>query len=176
MLGADIDWNDDTKTIIINNKNTNGNSTDETPSEKPDNTVDTTTYQKLPQTYETDDYRLTVTSYSSDLGEYKLSRIYFRLTDLNDNNISVSIMPSKAVISADGKEYSHYTSDVPISDQDSKLYSTVLSEKDAELSSYITLPESIKTATKIHIEIPVAVQDYKGQSIEMIPFDIDTGK
>jgi GH24 family phage-related lysozyme (muramidase) len=171
MLGADIDWNDDTKTIIINNKNTNGNSTDETPSEKPDNTVDTTTYQKLPQSYETDAYRITLTSFSTNVGEDKLSKIYLRLVN-QDTNV-VRILPSNISITADGKEYNKYLSDVYFYYQDSKLYNTYLN-KDEELNSYITLPDDIKNATKIHVEIPVAIDTYLGQTTDIVTFDIDT--
>ena len=165
MIGCDIDWDSTTKTVKVVTPKVNQN-----PSEPSD--PDQKNYKKLPQTYETEGYRLTLTSYNSNVGENKLSKIYLRLTNTGSN--VVRILPAKLVISADGKEFTKYTTDVNLYDQDSRLYSKYADE-DEELEAYITLPECIKSVSKIHIEIPVATDTYLGQTVDMVAFNIDTG-
>ena len=153
-----------TKTVkVVTLKN------DPKPSE-PD--TDKRNYKKLPQTYETEGYRLTLTSYGSNIGTDKLSKIYFRLT--NTDIDVVRILPAKITIEADDKIFKHYTTDVDFEKQDRKLYSTYISEENSEIESYIILPESIKSAEKIHVEIPVATDTYRGQTVDIVEFDIDT--
>ena len=60
-------------------------------------------------------------------------------------------------------------SDIDLSLQDRKLYTTYISEGE-ELDSYITLPEDIKNAKEIKVTIPVVTSSYKGMETETISF------
>lgn len=160
MLGCEIDWDNALKTVkIVTPKN------DPKPSD-----TDEGNYKKLPQTYESKDYRISILSYSSKLGEDKLSRLYFRLCATGDDTIRVN--PSGIAFSSNGFSYHNYSSDVNMSDQDRKLYSAY-AEEDNDLEGYLTLPEKIKDAQKIHVEIPVVKDTYRGQVTDIITFDID---
>ena len=154
MLGAQIDWNGETEEILIQ-KPVYGNETD------------ISEYKSLPQSYETTDYRLTLMSSSDNLGSDKLTRIFFRLTGFGQADYR--IQPSGIALTADGKSYTNYSSDIDLSLQDRKLYTTYISEGE-ELDSYITLPEDIKNAKEIKVTIPVVTSSYKGMETETISF------
>lgn len=153
MVGAQIDWNEQTKEILI---------------QKPVCSVpDTSEYRSLPQSYEATDYRLTLMSSSDNLGSDKLTRIFFRLTGFGQADYR--IQPSGIALTAAGKHYTNYSSDIDLSLQDQKLYTTYITEGE-DLDSYITLPEDIKKAEEIEVTIPVVTSSYNGTKTENITF------
>lgn len=173
LMGADIDWDDATKTILIDTSKLAGDNDTEKP-DTPDTGTDEETkveYKALPLSYENDDFRIIMTSYSTNVGEDKLSKVYFRIVNKNDH--VVRILPANIAITADGKEYPKYSTDVYFYYQDNKLYTQYLN-KDEELNSYVVLPDDAKNATKIKLSIPVAVEDYRGQQVQNVEFNIDT--
>lgn len=163
MLDCEVVWDDQTKTIHI----TTPSNTDEP--NTPQNPSENHNYRKLPQTYESKDYRISILSYSSKLGEDKLTRLYFRLSATGDDIVRIN--PSGISFSADEMTYSNYSSDVNMSYQDKKLYSSYAQEEN-DLEGYLTLPDNIKNASEIHVEIPVVKDTYKGQVTDIVSFDI----
>lgn len=162
MVGAGVDWDDQTKTVMITkpaSQPEEGNSST--------GTEDGRTYQKLPITKETEKYKVSVLTYSTDVKDH-FPKLGIRLEALDSTNVRIN--QAKTVYEIDGKTY-EFNESTNHNYRDEKWY-TSFAKKDSILEGYLVLPEIQGEMKNIHMTITVVLDTYEGQKSEEQTFDI----
>ncbi len=171
LLGADVDWDNDTRSVIIkqeqpsesenngNSENTenNGNNGTSTTPQIVDR-IDTTATGIVPQAVETIDYRVLAKSFSDDR-ERERSKgpaLYLQIVNKHDNE-TMALRAYKTQIVVNGEKTYNYATDV---DDDYKDKTWDREKCDMEggessnvLNGYIRLPKAVQTTDIVDVTV-----------------------
>lgn len=175
-LGAEVDWDVNSNTVIIKNKlenspvqsenNEQGNNSEGTESEnKPEETEKkpTVNYKELPTNQTLNG--VSVELYDVDQSNDAYTTIYFRVK--NTNEAPMQLVQSSAYLEIDGKQYKH--SEVSPMYKDQSWFIDLNEDDDNE--GYITIPKvpnEIKKGT-VHVEV---IQNDRTQIVTNYDFNI----
>jgi Tol biopolymer transport system component len=160
MLGADIDWDDASKTIKIDTSKLSNNNTE---NDSNSSTAEKTEYKTLPQIYENLDFRVTATGFYSD--DVKGDTVYLQIKNKEDKVLR--LVSAKTTYTINDKTYT--TNDVDSVFWDTRWYTQYV-EKDKELEGYLRLPIDLDEYDNmtVHIEL-----QYDGESsTQSVDFNI----
>ncbi len=185
LLGADVEWNNNTRTVIIENDSKTEDTKPEQNNSGHDNTdngnsADTTAYGTLPQSFESKDFRLSATYLQPEKNEDNPEgrKLYIRLTNESEKNrYQLDVDATTIVIDGEEKTYKSWVSS---NDMDYSWYNTYTDykyENNDQLEGYIRLPKKIKANSKVTVNLQVLQKD-KNSDITTIPvsFSFDLSK
>lgn len=180
-LGADVKWDVNSNTVLIDEQEVKQPTTsEETPSqpEKPDvNNEETqsqdetketpsTTFEELPVSKTLNG--VSVEIYEIDQSDYENTMLYFRVKNTNDS--PMQFIQSSGYLEADGKKYEHTGVNSNTTGWKDSTWFTDLNEDD-DNEGYIMIkkvPNDIKEGT-VHVEV---LQNDRTQKITTYEFDI----
>lgn len=166
LMGADIDWDDATKTVLIDTSKLVGNGDTDKP-DTPNTGTDeepTIEYKSLPQIYEDYYLRVDAETYFEDKDG---DRLFIKLKNKTDGKV-LRLVSAETNYTYEGKTYT--MKDVDSVNWDTRWYTKYI-EEDQELEGYLRLPKDLEMADGGELQVHIALQ-FDGES-QLRPVDFN---